>query len=189
MPLFWQSTSETGPLSTCQLILAPVRMLSVDARAITGLNGYQPSAVFLLDFMGFTSIYYSGNDFDDHEPLTMDALGQTDKTQEVLKDFANYLSMKFVGPVVNYLTDFQDKNGKLVGNWREQIMHLDAMNELIMREVSSTQFVVGQDNLQSVFVTLANLQTGVFEGMFLVSPEDLENDLNRLKQMIKNRKE
>ena len=58
MPLFWQSTSETGPLSTCQLILAPVRMLSVDARAITGLNGYQPSAVFLLDFMGFTSIYY-----------------------------------------------------------------------------------------------------------------------------------
>lgn len=51
MPLFWQSTSETGPLSTCQLILAPVRMLSVDARAITGLNGYQPSAVFLLDFI------------------------------------------------------------------------------------------------------------------------------------------
>lgn len=91
-----------------------------------------------LQLTGFTSIYYSGNNFDDHESLTMDALEQTDKIQEVLKDFANYLSMKFVGPVVNYLTDFQDKNGKLVGNWREQIMHLDAMNELIMREVSST---------------------------------------------------
>lgn len=68
-------------------------------------------------------------------------------------------------------------------------MHLDVMNELIMREVSSTRFVVGQGNPQSVFVALANLQTGVFEGMFLVPPKDLKNDLNRLKQMINNRKE